>query len=105
MADGEVTVKMPPTVEELQAEVERLKEQIRVTRAANPKLTLKVSEKGALSVYGIGRFPVTLYASQWMKVLDHAKDIQAFLVAKAGELATKNPSDAEALLEYATRAN
>jgi predicted component of type VI protein secretion system len=40
---------------------------------------MKVSEKGAVSVYGLGRFPVTLYQEQWLKLLDLAEDIRAFI--------------------------
>jgi hypothetical protein len=60
-------------VERLRAEVERLK------KAQTRGVTLKVSEKGALSVYGMGRFPVTLYKEQWSKLLDMADDIRAFI--------------------------
>ncbi|MCW5893193.1 MAG: hypothetical protein KIT14_21980 [bacterium] len=60
-------------VERLRAEVERLK------KAQTRGVTLKVSEKGALSVYGMGRFPVTLYKEQWVKLLDMAEDIRAFI--------------------------
>ena len=58
--------------------------------AARPgRLTLKVSEKGALCVYGLGRWPVTLYASQWERLLDAADDIRAFAKANAARLTTK----------------
>ncbi len=50
---------------------------------AKPKskigVTLKVSEKGALSVYGLGRFPVTLYKEQWKRLLEHADEIRTFI--------------------------
>ena len=49
---------------------------------------MKVSEKGALSIYGMGRFPVTLYKEQWLK-LGMFDDIRAFMVAKEGQLTTK----------------
>jgi len=51
------------------------------------KLSMKVSAKGALSVYGLGRFPVTLYASQWTRLLSSADDIRAFLDANKALLA------------------
>lgn len=54
------------------------------------KITCKVSEKGALSVYGLGRFPVTLYAAQWERLLGAADDIRAFAKANEGLLATKD---------------
>jgi hypothetical protein len=50
---------------------------------------LKVSEKGALSLYGVGRFPVTLYKEQWVKVLEKADEIRAFIVANDSVLKTK----------------
>lgn len=53
------------------------------------KLTLKVSEKGAVSMYGMGRFPVTLYGTQWERLLDHADEVRAFLKANGALLATK----------------
>ena len=52
-------------------------------------LSLKVSEKGALSLYGVGRFPVTLYKEQWMKVLGMKDEIEKFLQANASSLKTK----------------
>ena len=67
----------------LKAENERLKKQ-----QASP-LRLKVSAKGALSVYGLGRFPVTLYKEQWARLLDAIDDIRAFLADHDGELKGK----------------
>jgi hypothetical protein len=67
----------------LKAENERLKDQ----QARG--LSLKVSEKGALSVYGLGRFPVTLYKEQWTKLLSVADDIKAFLKENDSRLKTK----------------
>lgn len=52
-------------------------------------LPLRVSTKGAVSVYGLGRFPVTLYSSQWAALLSNAGAIKAFMAANAGLLATK----------------
>ncbi len=54
------------------------------------KLTLKVSEKGALSVYGMGRFPVTLYREQWERLITNVAVIQDFIKANADTLTTKN---------------
>lgn len=56
---------------------------------AGPKLTMKIGEKGGLSVYGMGRFPVTLYGEQWTKLLGHREQIEAFLAANVSKLATK----------------
>lgn len=52
---------------------------------------MKVSEKGGVSVYGMGRFPVTLYKEQWLKLLDMSDDIRAFISANETELKTKSP--------------
>lgn len=61
----------------LEAENRALREQVEQTRPG--RLRLKVSEKGGLSVYGLGRFPVTLYKEQWLRLLDHADEIKSFL--------------------------
>ena len=50
---------------------------------------MKVSEKGGLSVYGMGRFPVTLYKEQWLKLLDMSEDIRVFIKANEGTLKSK----------------
>lgn len=77
------------TIEEqlaaLQAENAALK--TKMEKAAT--LSLKVSEKGACSLYGVGRFPVTLYATQWARVLGYADTIKAFLETNKSKLATK----------------
>lgn len=61
------------------------------TKSTKPKIgvTLKVSEKGALSVYGLGRFPVTLYKEQWSRLLDHTDEIRAFLAENDEKLKKK----------------
>ena len=74
-------------IERLRAENQSLKSQ-RVSRA-----TLKVSDKGGVSVYGLGRFPVTLYKEQWGKLLDMADDIRAFIKEHEGELKTREKSE------------
>jgi hypothetical protein len=51
---------------------------------------LKVSEKGAVSVYGMGHFPVTLYKEQWLKLLDMSDDIRAFITANETQLKEKD---------------
>jgi hypothetical protein len=66
--------------EDLQAEVERLRtENEKLKKKGIRGLSLKVSEKGAVSLYGIGRFPVTLYKEQWAKILGMAGEIEAFI--------------------------
>ena len=61
----------------LEAENRKLREQMDERKPG--QLRLKVSEKGGLSVYGLGRFPVTLYKEQWVRLLDHADEIKSFL--------------------------
>lgn len=58
-------------------------------QSAPRALTMKVSDKGALSIYGLGRFPVTLYRGQWERLLDHAPAIRAFIATNAALLAVK----------------
>ncbi len=53
-------------------------------------LSLKVSQKGAVSLYGLGRFPVTLYKQQWEKVLAFTDEIKEFIEANADQLSTKD---------------
>ena len=73
-----------------QAEIERLRaENERLRKAGHTRLAMKVSEKGALSVYGMGRFPVTLYKEQWLKLLGMADDIKAFIEANNESLKSK----------------
>jgi hypothetical protein len=75
------------TTEQLREYAARLEAKLAVTR--NAKLSMKVSEKGALSVYGLGRFPVTLYRGQWEKLLDSAADIRQFIKANTDTLSVK----------------
>jgi len=77
--------------EELKAELERLrKENEALKRGAPSGIRMKVSEKGAVSIYGMGRFPVTLYKEQWLKLLDMSADIRAFIAANESQLKTKD---------------
>jgi hypothetical protein len=69
-----------PTEAEMQAEIERLRaENESLKRPSRGQMSLRVSEKGALSVYGLGRFPVTLYREQWEKLLGMADEIRRFI--------------------------
>ena len=77
--------------EELKAELEQLRsENAALKKGASTGITMKVSEKGALSVYGMGRLPVTLYKEQWLKLLDMSDSIQAFIAANEGKLKSKD---------------
>lgn len=81
--------------EDPQAELERLRaenEALKKTRKATGSMSFKVSEKGAVSVYGLGRFPVTLYKEQWEKLLAASDPIKAFIEENAGKLKLKEPS-------------
>ena len=76
-----------------QSELERLRAENAALKAAGARrggVSFKVSEKGGLSVYGLGRFPVTLYKEQWAKLLDLADDIRAFIKAHEAELKSKS---------------
>jgi hypothetical protein len=76
--------------DEDKAELQRLKEENERLRGQQARgLSLKVSEKGALSVYGLGRFPVTLYKEQWTKLLAMADDIKTFLKDNDDKLKSK----------------
>ena len=73
--------------EDLKAELERLRsENAALKKGASTSIRMKVSEKGAVSIYGMGRFPVTLYKEQWQKLLDMSDDIRAFIAANEGQL-------------------
>ncbi len=75
---------------EMKAELERLKaENEALKNRSSRAVSMKVSEKGGLSVYGLGRFPVTLYQEQWLKLLDLADDIRAFIKENAATLKKK----------------
>jgi hypothetical protein len=76
--------------DDIQAELERLRaENEALKKSGRGKPSMKVSEKGALSVYGMGRFPVTLYKEQWLRLLAMAGDIKAFIEANSGSLKAK----------------
>jgi hypothetical protein len=76
--------------DDLKAELDRLRaENERLKKRGERAISLKVSEKGGLSVYGLGRFPVTLYKEQWAKLLDMADDIRAFMKENEGKLKAK----------------
>ncbi len=79
--------------DDLKAELERLRaenESLKKSSPARGTLSMKVSEKGALSVYGLGRFPVTLYKEQWKKLLGISDEIQKFIGDNDAALKTKD---------------
>lgn len=86
---AEEVAKMKAEMERLRAENTALKNQERAVKS----LSLKVSEKGALSVYGLGRFPVTLYKEQWARLLDITDDIRAFIKDNDARLKTKEKAE------------
>jgi hypothetical protein len=77
--------------EDLRTELELLrKENAALKKEFASRIRLKASEKGAVSVYGIRRFPVTLYKEQWLKLLDRSNDIRAFIAANKAQLKAKD---------------
>ena len=76
-----------PTKEELLARIAELEKQTIAKKAG--KLEFRVGEKGGVSVYGLGRFPVTLYYQQWTRLLDAGEDLRAFLEANKSSLKLK----------------
>jgi hypothetical protein len=92
--NGTGSTQTPPktgkVLPNLEAENAALKAQIAAMQAAEAeKVYFKVSDKGALSVYGLMRFPVTLYRGQWETLLGRAADIRAFIAANAATLKAK----------------
>jgi hypothetical protein len=76
--------------QEMQAELERLRaENAQLKNKDKGGITLKVSEKGAVSLYGMGRFPVTLYKEQWLRILGNASEIEAFIRDNEARLKSK----------------
>lgn len=77
--------------EKLKIEIDRLRaENEALKKPGNKGLSLRISEKGGVSVYGLGRFPVTLYKEQWLKLLGVADDIRNFIKINDSELKTKS---------------
>jgi hypothetical protein len=77
-----------PTKEELLARIAQLEKEATKTKRSGP-LSFKVSEKGAVSVYGMGRFPVTLYYEQWVRLFAAAEDLTAFIEENKSKLKVK----------------
>ena len=75
---------------DLKAELERLRnENAELKKGVSSGTRMKISEKGAVSVYGMGRFPVTLYKEQWVKLLNMSDEIRAFIAENEAHLKTK----------------
>ena len=78
--------------ESMEEELARLRaenEKLKTNKSAKKEITFKVSQKGAVSVYGMGRFPVTLYKEQWERLLDKKDDILEFIKENESDLKTK----------------
>ena len=79
--------------DDMQAELDRLRaenENLKKSKAKARELSLKVSQKGAVSLYGMGRFPVTLYKEQWLRLLEFKEEIKEFISEHDSELKTKD---------------
>ncbi|HWG49157.1 MAG TPA: hypothetical protein VN669_05650 [Candidatus Acidoferrales bacterium] len=78
-----------PSYEEMKARLAELEKQVSTRRTG--ALEFRVSEKGGVSVYGLGRFPVTLYYEQWSRLLDQAEQLRSFLGENKAKLKLKEP--------------
>ena len=77
--------------DDMKAELERLRrENASLKKGSSDGIRMKVSEKGAVSVYGMGRFPVTLYKEQWLKLLSMSDEIRAFVAENEAQLKAKD---------------
>ena len=77
-----------PSYDELKAKIAELEKQVQGRKRGT--IDFKVSEKGGVSMYGLGRFPVTLYYEQWVRLLDHAEQIREFLEQNKSRLKMKD---------------
>lgn len=76
--------------DDMKTELERLRAENEALKSSSSKgLSMRVSEKGAVSVYGLGRFPVTLYKEQWLRLLDMSENIKLFIKQNDGQLKSK----------------
>ena len=85
-----MATKNDAVMAELMAKVAELEKQLAAKNSGVRAVTCKVSDKGGVSVYGLGRFPVTLYGEQWTRLFEHMDAIKAFIEAHKGELRTKD---------------
>lgn len=77
------------SAEDANDELARLRKENEALKKRGPAVRMKVSEKGAVSVYGMGRFPVTLYKEQWLRLLDMSSEIRDFIAANESQLKAK----------------
>ncbi len=77
------------TLESITQEIAKLRAENATLRAKDKGVSLKITDKGGLSLYGLGRFPVTLYKGQWLKLIAKAEDIKAFIEEAGDKLSTK----------------
>lgn len=84
------------TTEEMQLKIKQLEAQLANQKNSAPSLSLKVSAKGAVSMYGLGRFPVTLYSAQWAKLIAVIPQLEKFMEANQDKLAVKGETKPEA---------
>ncbi len=83
--------------DDVKAELDRLRaENEALKRASSKGLSLRISEKGGVSIYGLGRFPVTLYKEQWLRLLDMSDNIRAFIKANEPRLKSKEQTSPNA---------
>lgn len=83
---------------DMKAELERLRrenDELKASKKRGGALNLKVSQKGAVSLYGMGRFPVTLYKEQWLRVIEFADEIKKFIDENQSMLKSKGDKDAD----------
>ena len=76
--------------ENLQAELERLRAENAALKSRATSEIIRVSDKGGVSIYGLGRLPVTLYKEQWLKLLDMTEDLRVFIAENEGKLKSKS---------------
>lgn len=81
--------ELPQGVDAMAAEIAKLRAENAGLKAKHQGVSLKVTDKGGLSMYGLGRFPVTLYKSQWLKLIGSVEEIKAFIEAAGESLTTK----------------